>query len=248
MILLALLLAAPAHLIDGITQIRQGQAPWCAAAAGLMGASRLGPVPDLRSFVRQLPVSKDGIPWLELSDALRPLGLAPRVVELEIDTLTPILKADIPVILAVRRGAGRHAVLADGVGPKGIRVRDPALPTPIWWSLDQVMERWAPRQAVVLPKAGTRKPAWDAADRRYRALEWALRAERVTGADMLALYDKAVAVDPSIAPIRYNRAQVRAQLGQRAAACADLNAARALAPTWPPPAQAARALGCSAAP
>lgn len=248
MILLALLLAAPVHVIDDIPQIRQGRAPWCAAAAGLMGAARLGPVPDLPAFVRTLPVSRDGIPWLELSDALAGLGLAPRVVELEIDTLTPILRADVPVILAVRQGPRRHAVLADGVGPQGIRIRDPALPGPIWWSFDEVMQRWAPRQAVVLPKVGARDPAWDAADRRYRALEWALRAEQVTGADTLALYDKAVAADPQIAPIRFNRGQVRAQLGLKAEACADLSAARALAPGWPVPARAAQALGCPAGP
>lgn len=249
--LLILGLLAP-HQIQSITHIQQGRAPFCAAAAGLMAASRLGPVPDLKAFVRTLPVSADGIPFLELSDALVPLGLAPRVVQLDPPTLRALIQQDVPVILAVQAGPRRHAVLAFGVDAQGIDIADPALPTPVRWSMQTLVARWSARQAVILPKRGgivARDPRWRAADRRYRALEWALRAERVStpGPDMLALYDAAVAADPGIAPIRFNRGMLRQSLGLDP--CADFSAARAGAGgVWPALAQAAQAAGCPVAP
>ncbi|MGK0358682.1 MAG: hypothetical protein ACI9U2_000975, partial [Bradymonadia bacterium] len=188
----------PTHRIDGIQHVQQGRAPFCAAAAGLMGASRLGPVPDLRAFVRTLPVSAEGIPWLELSDALRGLGIDAHVIESNMGELRRLIRRDIPVIIAVSHGARRHAVLVAGIDAAGFWVRDPAVPTPVHWTPEALQARWSANQAVVLPALGTahpRKAVWQAMDRRYRALEWALRAEKhpTPSADMLALYDQAVA-------------------------------------------------------
>ena len=233
----AALLALPGdapHRIEGIEQIRQGRAPFCAAAAGLMGASRLGPVPALRAFVRTLPVSADGIAWLELADGLRAFGVDPYVVQLTSPDLRRLIQQDIPVIVAVTQGGLRHAVLVDGVDAAGVWVRDPALPAPVHWTHAVLKARWSASQAVVLPAKGGAHPrlgAWQAMDRRYRALEWALRAERhpTPSAEMRALYDMAVAADPAIAAIRYNRGRVRAALGEAAGACADFTRAMALA-------------------
>lgn len=214
-----------------------------------MGAARLGPVPELTSFVRTLPVSANGIAFLELSDALKTLGLAPRVVQLKMTELTALIRQDVPAILAIKTGAQRHAVLAFGADPTGFLIADPALPTPVHWTHAQLTHAWSAQQAVLLPKAGSPIAAahrWMAADRRYRALEWALRAERLAtpNADMLALYDRAVAADPQIAPIRFNRGRLRQTLGLNP--CADFNAAMRAAQDWPVPAQAVQAAGCAA--
>lgn len=259
---LLILLAQPAaHTIAGITHVQQGEAPFCAAAAGLMGASRIGPIPELLPFVRALPVAVDGIPWLELAEALRPLGTEARVVLMTYDELRTALAADIPVILAVRASRGRHAVLATGYEGERFEIHDPALPTPVHWDRPELVRRWSGRQAVVLmplaamcgpdrpvPCADPRLPLgdWRAQDARYRALEWALRAERLEtpSADMLALYDRAVEAAPTIAPIRYNRARVRFALGQAEGGCADLRAATAADGRWLLPASAAAAAGC----
>lgn len=218
------------HRIAGIRQIQQGRAPFCAAAAALMGASRLGPVPSLKAFVRRLPVSADGIPWLELSDALRDLGVEAFVIEPRAGELPALIRADIPVIIPVKHGARRHAVLVEGVDATGFWVRDPARPSPARWPRAALKARWSARQAVVLPALGAKHPraaVWLKMDRRYRALEWALRAEQhpAPNPQMLALYDLAVDADPSIAAIRFNRGRVRAALGQAEGACADFTKA-----------------------
>lgn len=241
------------HRIDGIQHVEQGRAPFCAAAAGLMGASRLGPVPDLRAFVRTLPVSAAGIPWLELSDALRGLGVDAYVIESNAGELRRLIRRDIPVIIAVSHGTRRHAVLVAGIDAMGFWVRDPAVPAPVHWTPEILQARWSGSQAVVLPAIGAphaRRRAWQAMDRRYRALEWALRAEKhpTANADMLALYDRAVAADPGIAPILYNRGRVRAALGQTAGACADFIKAMQRASAPPVRAAARQALATCPAP
>lgn len=240
-----------AHRIEGVPHVLQGQAPFCAAAAALMGVSRGQPAPPLLEFVRTLPVAADGIPFLEICDALQPRGVEARVVLLTITELKAALARDIPVILAVREGQGRHAVLAVGYDPGGILVHDPALPTPVPWSYQALIRRWAGRQAVVLLPAGAEVgdlplDQWRAQDGRYRALEWALRAEQLATPtpDMLALYDRAVEAGPGLAPIRFNRARVRLALGQQAEGCADLWAAAELDPTWELPRQQAEGLSC----
>ena len=232
----AVLFALPGqstHRIHGIQHVRQGRAPFCAAAAGLMGASRLGRIPDLKAFVRTLPVSAQGIPWLELSDALRTLGVDAYVIEPHTGELKTLIRRDIPVIIPVTQGTRRHAVLVDGIDATGFWIRDPAVPAPLHWTHETLQARWSANQAVVLPALGASHPrtaAWQAMDRRYRALEWALRAEKhaTPNADMLALYDQAVAADPGIAAILYNRGRVRAALGQAVGACLDFTKARAL--------------------
>ncbi|MEZ4465558.1 MAG: papain-like cysteine protease family protein [bacterium] len=253
LLILWLLLAdlPAAHRIEGIPLVAQGQAPFCAAAAALMGASRGEAPPPLLEFVRTLPVAADGIPFLEICDALTPRGIEARVVLLTVTELKAALAADIPVILAVRQGPGRHAVLAVGYDEGGILVHDPALPTPVPWSYQALVRQWAGRQAIVLLPAGAELGAlpvdqWRSHDARYRALEWALRAERLPapGPDMLALYDRAVAAAPAIAPIRYNRARVLLALAREAEGCGELRAAAALDPTWPLPGEVADQRGC----
>lgn len=235
------------HRIAGIEHVPQGRAPFCAAAAGLMGASRLGPIPDLKAFVRTLPVSASGIPWLELSDALRTLGVDAYVIRPQASELSVLIRQDVPVIIPISQGDRRHAVLVEGVDATGFWVRDPAMPAAVHWTHATMRARWSADQAVVLPslrQAHPRKAVWQAMDRRYRALEWALRAEKhpQPSAEMLALYDEAVAADAAIAPILYNRGRVRAALGQAAGACADFTKARALASAPAVRAAALRAL------
>jgi hypothetical protein len=240
------------HHIQDIPHITQGQAPFCAAAAALMGTARLGPVPTLVELVRTLPVSADGIPWLELTRALRPLGVEGLVVQLTVADLQPILAADIPVIVAVQAPTGRHAVLVAGFDATTFDIRDPALRTPVRWTHARLAEVWSEGQAVLLlPTAESTRlqkqfsaQSWTTQDARYRALEWARRAEALAtpGPEMLTLYNRAVDAAPTLAPIRYNRGRLHLTLGMKAEGCADLRAAQA--PGWPLPATAAAEAGC----
>ena len=240
------------HFIQNIPHITQGQAPFCAAAAALMGAARLGPMPTLNELVRTLPVSADGIPWLELTRALRPLGVDGRVVQLTVADLRPILAADVPVVVAVQAPTGRHAVLVAGFDATTFDIRDPALRTPVRWTHVRLAEVWSEGQAVLLlPTAESTRlqkqfsaQSWTAQDARYRALEWARRAEALgtPGPEMLTLYNRAVDAAPTLAPIRYNRGRLHLTLGMKAEGCADLRAAQA--PGWPLPATAAAEAGC----
>ncbi len=251
--MLALLLAAalavpPAHRIENVPYLEQLRGPFCAAAAVAMAARSQGAAVDALGLARQVTVAADGIAWLDLADVLTPLGLETLVVVSDADEVRRTLAAGLPVIVSTREGGAKHAVVLTGYDVDGWDVLDPANASRRRLSRGELDAMWAGRQAVIVRRAAGGGPPlerWRAQTRRYRALEWGLRAEaQPQPAGRLALYRRAVAEDATIAELRNNLAIALAGAGLAPEACAELAAAEALAPAWPVPADNRRKLGC----
>ena len=67
-----------------------------------MAASRYIKPPELKAFVRQLTVHKDGIAWLDVNDLLLTLGIEGRVVQSKLPELRGWLTLGLPVVLAIK--------------------------------------------------------------------------------------------------------------------------------------------------
>jgi hypothetical protein len=250
LLLAALLAAPPAHHIENVPYFEQLRGPFCAAAAVAMAARSQGAAVEPLGLARQVTVAADGIAWLDLADVLAPLGLETLVVVSDEGEVRQAIAAGLPVVVATREGGAKHAIVVTGYDAGGWDVLDPANATRRRLASGDLAVAWAGRQAVVVRRkaaaaSGLPLDRWRAQTRRYRALEWGLRAEaQPEPGARLALYQRAVAEDASIAELHNNLAIALANAGRADDACAELAAAARLAPAWTVPADNRRKLRC----
>ena len=217
--LLALnLLAAPQ-----VPYIPQPAGPYCAAASVLMAGASTGLTLPLPELLRRVPVHRDGIAWLDLHQAVAPLGFELLVAQAPRPVLDALLAAGVPVVLAVRTdpAAGKHAWVVTGRAGDIYTALDPARPGALSLTPAALERAWLGGELLVVLRRDTPRPKgvdWallEKQSRRYQAVEWALRAAAVGRPDAhaLALLDRAIAADASIPELHAARARVLRAMG-----------------------------------
>lgn len=218
----ALLLSPPGP--GPVPYLAQPSGPFCTAAAAAMLASAHGRAVEPLALAREVPVAADGIAWIDLEESLSKRGLATLVVQMDEARLRRTLAAGQPVIVSVMDGALKHVWVVTRFAAGAYELLDPANPGLRSATSAELAARWARGQAVIVYEgtlpAGLPVADWTRQHRRFSALAWGLRAE-ATGrldANALSLYDRALALDPSMAALHNNRGLVLAALGRRAEA------------------------------
>ena len=206
-----------------------------------MAMSRYKTPPTLLEFVRELTVHRDGIAWMDIADRLQKLGVTAKIVTTTSEELSRWLKGGVPVVLPLKDGLRRHAVVAHDISNLGIHILDPSAPGRRLLGHQEFEEKWSVHQAIVI-YSGTPPPVLDvsrlvAKDRTYRARELGLRAARVIQRpkDAARFFERAIAKDDSIAELHFNYGLVLSALGQRRAACRSYRRAQRLKPRWSRP-------------
>ena len=235
--LLALMIAAsPCEGARLAVPYAQQAAPsTCAATAFAMVARFAGVPAPLTQVVRSVFVGPQGIAWLDLADFGSTVGLETLVVQLNDGPLNRLIDGGRPVIVSVVEGGAKHAIVVVGRDERGYDIMDSARPERRRLTTKELGNTWARGQAILV-HALNRAPVnsrWEdlrRQNRRFRAIEWGLRAEaaEVAGGDPLFLYGRALAEDPTIPELYARRAQLHARLGHRSAAEDDLRVAASL--------------------
>ena len=86
----------------------------CLLAATAMAARWLEFPVTVVDLVHSVPVYTDGADFFDVQNALADLGLVALVFQGDVDTITRIIAAGLPAIVAVRRGDQKHVLLAHG--------------------------------------------------------------------------------------------------------------------------------------
>ena len=231
--------------------VDQGRGPLCSAAASLMALSRFYPPPTLKRFVRELTVRPEGVALLDIAERIQEkFDIEVRILTTNLNELKSWLDDGLPVVLLLRDGLGRHAVVAHAADKVGLKILDPANPGKRYLSDTDMEKQWSAGQAVVFFVASNKTPlnlrSVDARDRHFRAREWGIRAaeviDRPTAA--LKLYQRAISLDQNIAELHFNMGVVLRSLNRKAAACKAFARALTLKPKWSSARQARQALDC----
>ena len=231
--------------------VDQGRGPLCSAAASLMALSRFYPPPPLKRFVRELTVRPEGVALLDIAERIKTeFDVEVRILTTNLNEVKIWLKDGLPVVLLLRDGLGRHAVVAHAANKTGLRILDPANPGKRYLSDSDMEKQWSAGQAAVVfidsNKTSLDRASVDARDRHFRAREWGIRAgeviQRPTAA--LKLYQRAISLDRNIAELHFNMGVVYRSLNRKRDACQAFARALALKPSWPSARQASQALVC----
>ena len=231
--------------------IDQGRGPLCSAAASLMALSRFYPPPTLKRFVRELTVRPGGVALLDIAERIQQeFDVQVRILTTNLNEVKSWLNDGLPVVLLLRDGLGRHAVVAHAADKTGLKILDPANPGKRYLSDSDIENQWSAGQAVVFFVASYKTPldlhAVDARDRHFRAREWGIRAAEVIHrpAAALKLYQRAISLDQNIAELHFNMGVVLSSLKRKTAACKAFARAVTLKPEWSSARQASLALDC----
>ena len=207
-----------------VPYIAQPAGPYCAVAAVAMVGRAAGLTLDFGTLVREVPVHRDGVSWLDLHLALERRGAGLLVGRANHDEVAALLATGHPVVVAVRSGAqAKHVWVVTAQTPTGYDVLDPADATRRTVTRAGLDAVWLAGEVVVLAGGVSQKrpwPALQASTRRYFAAEWARRAVANGTLDThpLALLDRAVAADPTLPELLVGRARVLQALGRTDAA------------------------------
>ena len=209
-----------------VPYIAQPAGPYCAVAAVAMVGRAAGLTLDFGTLVREVPVHRDGVSWLDLHLALERRGAGLLVGRANHDEVAALLATGHPVVVAVRSGAqAKHVWVVTAQTPTGYDVLDPADATRRTVTRAGLDAVWLGGEVVVAEVGRGRAtsppwPALQASTRRYFAAEWARRAVANGTLDThtLALLDRAVAADTTLPELHVGRARVLQALGRTDAA------------------------------
>ncbi len=197
--------------------------PTCAAAAAVMATRGFGPaakVIDYVDFARQIRVWRDGVSFFDIAEQLDAHGFESLAIQGDAALVSRLLSVGLPVVAAVSLHGGKHAITLTGFAsperegrcgaPSLFNALDPAASAPLLLAPREFSSmQWARQLFVTFPRASNfRQRIRDAGvdpadlerqDRRFRSHELVLRARehRTPNPDMLALLERAVAVDPT---------------------------------------------------
>lgn len=186
--------------------VPQPTAVTCLPAAAVMSLAAQGLPLSVDDLSRSLPVHADGVSALDLQDAIGARGGHAWLARGDRALLDALLAAGVPPVLLVS-GGQKHAIVVHGHEGDSWAVRDPSRP-PLTRLTDAELEAlWGAtghQVLVVFVRSWTpqtmpddRRRDLQAQNRRFRAVEWLLRA-REHGApndQAMALYARALAED-----------------------------------------------------
>lgn len=189
--------------------VPQPTAVTCLPAAAAMSLAAQGLPISVDGLARSLPVHADGISALDLQDAITALGGHAWLARGDRALLHRLLAAGAPPVLLVS-GGQKHAIVVHGQEEGSWAVRDPSRPALTHLTDEELEALWAPtgyQVLVVFVRSWTDEAlprevrrSLEAQSRRFRAVEWMLRA-RSHGAptdQAMSLYDRALAEDDAL--------------------------------------------------
>lgn len=183
----------------------------CGPTAAAMALGALGESLEPDDVARRLPMSRDGVDLFALQQGIEGLGWETVGGSASLGEIAEFLDNGWPVLAAVSRGARKHLVLITDVSGEGescdeaptVTYVDPQRGVVRERTLEEfVAERHDGEQTIVIgPIDGPRAGASDellAADARFRARSWALRAAAHEEANdqMIELLRRSVVADP----------------------------------------------------
>jgi hypothetical protein len=211
-----------------VPYVQQNAPTTCAAAAFTMAARAAGARVEFVPLLRSVFVGPDGVAWLDLADAGVAFGLETLVIQVDRAGLDALVDSGQAVIVSVVEGGAKHAVVVTGREAGEYRILDSARPGRTRLGFADLDRIWARGQAVVVVGVdrAPRTPRWDdfrRQNRRFRAIEWGIRADAAAarGGDPLALYGRAISEDSTIGPLYAARARLLERRGDLAAAARD---------------------------
>lgn len=194
--------------------------PGCLPAAAAMGLSVLGKSIEPADLTRSIPFYRDGANLMDVQNALAELGIESLIFTGGQNDAAQLVEAGFPIVLFLESPAGKHAVLVWGAyrqsangrctdEPSALGIADPAEGTRKVLKRDELEPLWGAGQMMVLfmrlDKArrklsgkGFPIEKAEAANHRFRAEEWVLRARKhgEPCRQKLELLNRARAEDP----------------------------------------------------
>lgn len=237
--------AEPPSSTIPVRYVAQPPGPTCLAAATAMALTAQGHPIDALSIARQVPIHADGIAVLDIEELLARGGVRSWLLRADLPLLRRLFRAGVPGIVFFD-ATGKHAVVVHGEDSVAgtFAVRDPTRPEVTQLAsaaLERAWEATGRQLFVIVPGSlpeGTIPPElqgdMDAQNHRYRAIEWARRAEEhpVRGPQSWALYQRAVAEGAGIPEVTNNAALSACAAGHRDAAVELLRSALAARPDY----------------
>ncbi len=219
------------------------EGPACLPTAAAMALAALGQPLDPQDIARRLPMFDDGSGFFDLQNELTRRRLETLVFTGMAADAGRAIRAGIPVIAAVHRGGGKHAVLVVGISRavaadgscghdlEALRILDPAAGVAESWDAARFdTSLFAGQQMLVLPSSDDALERLEAANfplararaenRRFRAQGWLRLADEhdQPNAQVLELVTRAVCEDPTWKDTRARLADLHDTLGQEQAA------------------------------
>ena len=152
--------------------VDQGRGPLCSVAASLMALSRFLSATNpqaLRPRIDRATRRRSALRYRRAHQ--KEFDVEVRILTTKLSEVKSWLNDGLPVVLLLRDGLGRHAVVAHAADKVGLKILDPANPGKRYLSDTDMEKQWSAGQAVVFFVASNKTPlnlrSVDARDRHF---------------------------------------------------------------------------------